>query len=169
MNPDPRIETEAPGGKVLASRRELMDSLIETSPHPRRTDRPVVMLVDDDPGVLAALHRCLRREGYELLAVESGSRALERLAEAAVDLVITDQRMPGMKGTELIGEIRRRAPLTRCAILTGVHALSVIREGTQAGASSILFKPWDDRALRHAVRRLLGLSFGDRGSGATSN
>jgi DNA-binding NarL/FixJ family response regulator len=69
--------------------------------------------------------------------------------------VIADLRMPGMTGTELLGEIRGRFPQTSCAILTGDHALTVIRDGGRAGAAAVLFKPWKDEALRDTVRRLL--------------
>lgn len=121
----------------------------------RRTDRPIVLVVDDDPMVLAALCRCLRREGYDVITAGNAPEALERLSNGAADLVIADLRMPGMTGTELLGEIRARFPGISCALLTGDHALTVIRDGGRAGAAAVLFKPWKDQALRETVRRLL--------------
>ncbi|HLY10460.1 MAG TPA: response regulator [Planctomycetota bacterium] len=140
-----------------------MDILVEPVLELRGSDRPVLLLVDDEPAVLVALRRCLRREGYDLLSADCGSGALDRLSDGEVDLVLSDERMPDMKGTELIRAVLERSPLTVCALLTGVHLPSVIREGTQAGASAILFKPWNEPVLRKSVRRLLGKPFGDRG------
>jgi CheY-like chemotaxis protein len=132
-----------------------MDASAQLVEAGRRTARPLVLVVDDDPKVLAALRRCLRREGYEVVTAGGAREALERLSDGAADLVIADLRMPGMTGTELLGEIRGRFPQTSCAILTGDHALTVIRDGGRAGAVAVLFKPWKDEALRDTVRRLL--------------
>jgi CheY-like chemotaxis protein len=134
----------------------FMDDSAELVEPCRRTGRPLVLFVDDDPRVLAAIRRCLRREWYDVATAESAREALERLARGAADLVVADQRMPGMTGTDLLEEIRLRFPFTPCAILTGDHALTIIRDGGRAGASAVLFKPWKDQSLRTTVRRLLG-------------
>jgi len=133
----------------------MMNALAEQIKAGRRSGNPVVLIVDDDPGVRRALRRCLRAERYELITAESGDQALERMSDGPVDLVITDQRMPGMWGTDLLQEIRERSPRTSCAILTAFRTLSVIRDGIDAGAATILFKPWKDGKLRSTVRRLL--------------
>jgi response regulator RpfG family c-di-GMP phosphodiesterase len=126
----------------------------------RRTEDPLILLVDDDPQVLAAVRRCLRADGYDLITAETGAEALERLSLDSVDLVIADQRMPDMTGTDLLRQIRELSPLTSCAILTGYKTPSVIREGGLAGAGAVLFKPWNEKVLRKTVRRLLGLTSG---------
>jgi DNA-binding NtrC family response regulator len=134
----------------------MMNALAEQIRAGRRSGNPVILIVDDDPEIRRALRRCLRGERYELITAESGDQALERLSDGPVDLVITDQRMPGMWGTDLLQEIRERLPRTPCAILTAFRTLSVIRDGIDAGASTILFKPWKDGKLRSTVRHLLG-------------
>ena len=134
----------------------MMNALAEQISAGRRSSNPVILIVDDDPEIRRALRRCLRGERYELITAESGDQALERLSDGPVDLVITDQRMPGMWGTDLLQEIRERLPRTPCAILTAFRTLSVIRDGIDAGAATILFKPWKDGKLRSTVRHLLG-------------
>ena len=61
-------------------------------------DRPVVMLVDDEPGILSALRRVLRREGFEILLAGNAREALDELEDRCVDLVISDHKMPGISG-----------------------------------------------------------------------
>jgi DNA-binding NtrC family response regulator len=111
--------------------------------------------VDDEAEVLAAIRRCLRNEPYELITALSPREALARLGEGSVDLIITDQRMPGMSGTELLHEVRERSPRTARAILTGYGTPSTIRKGFESGADAFLYKPWDDGAFRATIRRIL--------------
>lgn len=132
-----------------------MDAVADLTRASRRIGDPTILIVDDEPAIRSALRRCLRRDRYELLTAACGDQALDRMSDGPIDLVITDQRMPGMWGTDLLLEIRERSPLTSCAILTAYRTPSVIRDGVRAGAAIILFKPWDDRALRETVRRLL--------------
>jgi CheY-like chemotaxis protein len=138
-----------------------MDAFADLLTRRRRTDRPLVLFVDDDPMVLAAIRRCLRRERYDVITAGSAREALERLTDGVPDLVIADQRMPGMSGTDLLLEIRERFPFVPCAIITADHALTIIRDGGRAGASAVLFKPWKDQSLKLAVRRLLGWPAGE--------
>ncbi|HVE42652.1 MAG TPA: response regulator [Planctomycetota bacterium] len=118
---------------------------------------PVVLCVDDEPGVLHALRRSLRNEPCNVITAGSPDEALGWLEEVPVALVITDQRMPGMSGTELLDEIRKRFPGTARALLTGYRTPSAVREGLEAGADTFFFKPWDERYLVDSVRRILGL------------
>ena len=83
----------------------------------------VVLCVDDEAEVLAALRRCLRNEPYEVITVLGAREGLARLGQGRVDLVITDQKMPGMSGTDFLYEVRRRSPRTARAILTGYETL----------------------------------------------
>ena len=71
---------------------------------------PVVLLVDDESHVLAALRRGLRREAVRIETANNGREALEWLADHSADLVISDQKMPGMSGVDLLKTIRARWP-----------------------------------------------------------
>lgn len=115
----------------------------------------VVLCVDDDPETLQALSRCLRNEPYLLITAGAPAEALAVLGEVPVDLVIADQRMPEMSGTELLREARQRSPRTARAILTGYDTPSTICKGLESGAETFLRKPWNDVALRSTILRIL--------------
>ena len=115
--------------------------------------RPVVLLVDDEAHILSALQRTLRREGYELLARTSPSEALRVLAARAVDVVVSDQKMPGGSGIELLREIAARQPSTKRVLLTGWPEEVPERERAAARLDAILPKPWDEEALKATLRR----------------
>lgn len=115
----------------------------------------VVLCVDDEPGVLNAVRRSLRDEPYDVITARSSEEALGWLDEVPVDLVISDQRMPGMLGTELLKEVRKRSPKTAIALLTGFRSAATVVQGLEAGAETFLYKPWDERHLVETVRRLL--------------
>jgi DNA-binding NtrC family response regulator len=112
--------------------------------------------VDDDRETLSALRRSLSKEPYEVITAQGGTEALGWLEEVPIDLVITDQRMPGTSGTELLGEFQRRSPRTVRAILTGDRGPTTVKDGLDAGVAALLYKPWSDDVLRRMVRRLLG-------------
>src|SRR5678816_4179870 len=86
---------------------------------------PVILVVDDDPQVLAAIRRDLKshyRESYRVLTASSGESALDVLKELktrgdALALLISDQRMPGMLGVELLARCREIYPLTRLSLI----------------------------------------------------
>jgi len=121
-----------------------------------RTGDPVILCVDDETEILNALRRCFRNEPYEVITAGGTEEALGWLAELPiVDLILTDERMPNMRGTDLLQEVRRRSPETIRVILTGYPSESLIQRGLAAGAGVLLYKPWDDELLRDTVRRLL--------------
>jgi YesN/AraC family two-component response regulator len=122
----------------------------------RRSNLPVVLFVDDEPAILSALRRTFRHEPYEILTAQSAAEALGRVAELPIDALITDERMPGGTGTELLGEVRKRSPQTWLGMLTGYTEPAVYRAGLAAGALSVLTKPWDDGKLRELLRRIFG-------------
>lgn len=110
---------------------------------------PVVLCVDDDPAVLSSLRRVLRFEPYEVETQEDPVRALERVARGDVRLVILDQRMPGMCGSEFAAEVRRISPDTVRVMLTAYpHHLS-------HDVQWLVGKPWNDEALKLTLLQLL--------------
>ena len=121
----------------------------------RRTGDLVVLVVDDDPQVLNAVRRCFRNESFEVITAGSCDEAFGWMSEVSVNLIITDQVMPGMTGTELIQAVRKRFPEMPCAILTGYRTASITREATKAQDVAVLYKPWSDQGLREATLRLL--------------
>lgn len=114
---------------------------------------PTVLLVDDEPNILSALNRLLRREGYRVLTAGSADEALAILAREPVDVVISDQRMPQMTGTELLARVKTLHPRTVRMILSGYSEISAVTDAINKGAVyKYLNKPWDDEHLRSEIR-----------------
>jgi diguanylate cyclase (GGDEF)-like protein/PAS domain S-box-containing protein len=124
-----------------------------TLPDLAADSRPTLLLVDDEPSILSALTRSLRQDGYRILSAGSGEDALELLALNAVQVIISDQRMPTMSGTEFLGRVARLYPATVRILLSGYTDLKVVTEGVNQGSVfQFITKPWDDDTLRQKVR-----------------
>ncbi len=115
-------------------------------------NKPVLLVVDDDPQVLAAVRRDLRsryREQYTVVSAGSGPEALETAKELksrgdALAMVISDQRMPGMLGNEVLARTREVYPLARRVLLTAYSDIqAAIRAINEAHLDHYLSKPWD--------------------------
>lgn len=117
-----------------------------------------VLCVDDEPNILFALRRLFRHEGYEVLLAESGRAGLEMLESQAVDIVISDMRMPGMDGTQFLESVRTRWPDTVRLLLTGYADVQLIIGAINRGEIyRYITKPWDDNdillVVRHGLER----------------
>lgn len=122
-------------------------------PAPAPDDQRTLLLVDDEPRISAALARMLRPDGYRILIAGGGAEALEMLAINTVQVIISDQRMPEMSGTELLDTVRQMYPNTIRMILSGYTDLDVVTDSVNRGAVfKFLTKPWDDDRLREHVR-----------------
>ncbi len=117
----------------------------------------VILFVDDEPEVLAILRRTFTAaDGYEALGASSGEEALKILAARTVDLLVTDQRMPGMSGVELLERARRLHP-DLCAILLTAYTdpRDVVDAINRGQVYRYLVKPWEATDLRQTVLRAL--------------
>ena len=115
-----------------------------------------VLCVDDEVNILQTLKRRLRKENYQLLTAASGKEGLEILANNDVHLVISDQRMPEMSGTEFLAEIKDRFPDVIRIILTGYTEVDAITESINRGHIYKFFlKPWNDDNLKLEIRKAL--------------
>ena len=122
---------------------------------PALTHHHLVLCVDDEPRTLAALRRTFRREPYEVVVTSNPWQALSWIDSRDVSLVISDQRMPEMTGSEMIAEIRGRSPGTQCMLLTAYPGSVAAGEPSWTDIGKLLLKPWDDQQLRRIVRHLL--------------
>jgi len=115
-----------------------------------------VLLVDDEPSLLAGLARTLRKEPYRILTAVSAEKALETLGATHVDVVISDQDMPGMGGADLLAEVRRVYPDTVRFMLTGKATLELAVRAINDGAVSRFFvKPCNPVDLAATIRQAL--------------
>jgi DNA-binding NtrC family response regulator len=116
--------------------------------------RPTVLLVDDDANLLDGLCRALRREPYDIVTAWSAEEALEILRDRPVDVVISDQEMPGMSGTVFLHEVRTRYPDTVRFILTGKATLdSAVSAINNGGVTRYFIKPCDLTDLAISIRQ----------------
>jgi response regulator RpfG family c-di-GMP phosphodiesterase len=117
-----------------------------------------LLVVDDEPQVAKALQRVLRRD-YEVMAVQSGSEALAQLDSFQPHAVISDYRMPGMNGFELLTLVKERRPRTGRLIISGYsEAESELRSGNDQERPKFLSKPWDIDELLGSVRTVIEAS-----------
>jgi diguanylate cyclase (GGDEF)-like protein len=119
--------------------------------HLLRLNKPsrTLLLVDDEVNIVAALKRLLRRDNYTILTANSGLEGLEILAKNEVDVIVSDQRMPGMTGVEFLGKAKGIYPDTVRIVLSGYTELQSVTDAVNEGAIyKFLTKPWDDEQLR---------------------
>ena len=119
--------------------------------------KPVcIFVVDDEPQVLSSIKRCLRNVDATLHTFESPIKAIEMASKLLPDIIITDQRMPFMKGTEMLAEINKSHP-SYCGVL--VSAFNDLNDVTDAFNQDLihkyLSKPWDNDELRMIVNSRL--------------
>jgi CheY-like chemotaxis protein len=119
-----------------------------------RPKKPKMLVVDDEPDNLDLLYRTFRRD-FEVLRAESGISALSMLStEGEVAVIISDQRMPEMKGTEFLSKTVPQFPDTVRIILTGFTDVEDLVEAINAGqVYKYITKPWDPNELRSVVQR----------------
>ncbi len=112
-----------------------------------------LLLVDDEPNILSALTRLLRRDSYRILTAQSGAEGLEILKNEHVCVIVSDQRMSGMIGSEFLAQAKLIRPETVRIILSGYTELQSVTEAINRGAVyKFLTKPWEDDALREEIR-----------------
>jgi CheY-like chemotaxis protein len=129
---------------VLRAGRQLPEHLLL-----RRTHQRTLLLVDDEENIVSSLKRLLRRDGYHVVTANCGAQGLQRLAEHAVDVIVSDQRMPGMTGVEFLRRAKELYPETVRMVLSGYTELQSITDAINEGAIyKFLTKPWDDERLR---------------------
>ncbi|WP_295996922.1 EAL domain-containing protein [Rugamonas sp.] len=117
------------------------------------TPQRTMLIIDDEPQVLSALQRLLRQDGYQILVADGAAQAFRLLAEHPVQLVLCDQRMEEMSGTELLDKIKDMYPDTFRIILSGYTDLNTIMESINRGSLYRFYtKPWDNQTLRDNVR-----------------
>ncbi len=133
----------------------------------------MVLVVEDDRDMRLLLEDELREARYDVLAAGDGSEALELLGRARVDVVVTDLMMPGLKGADLLAEVRVREPGTPVVIITAFGSIESAVEAMRAGAYHYVAKPFRMEQLLATVEGALrerqltrGLER-SRGSGAT--
>ncbi|HTY22268.1 MAG TPA: response regulator [Desulfomonilaceae bacterium] len=103
--------------------------------------KPRLLLVDDEIPFTANLSKLLSRRGYDVSVVNDGKSALRIIEEQKFDVVILDQKMPGMDGITTLREIKKKRPHMEVIILTGYGSGDSALDGLQLGAYDYTMKP----------------------------
>ncbi|HYD81969.1 MAG TPA: HD domain-containing phosphohydrolase [Paucimonas sp.] len=135
-----------------------MSNLAAIEDQPAAAPQPRILFVDDEQNILSSLRRLFRTHGYQVLTADGGASGLEILEKEAVDLVISDMRMPQMDGAQFLEKVRERWPDTIRLLLTGYSDIQSILAAINRGEIyRYITKPWDDNdivlVVRHALER----------------
>jgi two-component system, probable response regulator PhcQ len=115
-----------------------------------------ILFVDDDPFITEAFKRTLRKEPYEVLSANSADKALDVLSRVPVDIVISDEMMPGMRGTDFLAIVFREYPDTVRIILTGHANLdTAVRAINDGHIYRFLTKPCNEFELIVTLRQAI--------------
>lgn len=129
-----------------------------TVPTPASDTGATLLFVDDESNILASLKRLFRPFGYRIFTAESGAQGLEILAREAIDLVISDMRMPEMNGAQFLEKVRLGWPETVRILLTGYAEIGATIDAINKGQIyRYIAKPWEDNDIVFAVRQALEL------------
>ena len=115
-----------------------------------------ILCVDDEEAILKSLERILRIDGYKIISVLSGEEGLEVLKTNEVDLIIADQRMPQMSGSEFLSIVKEEYPDIPRIMISGYSNVDdLVKAFEQAEISLFLAKPWSNNELRDIIRNTL--------------
>jgi CheY-like chemotaxis protein len=114
-----------------------------------------ILVVDDEESIRDLCTRVLTRAGYTVMTASTGEDAVTTLAEASFDLLISDIRMPGISGLEVLERAKIADPHIRVVLITGFGTPQILSRGQPPGADRILTKPFSQAELLTAVRESL--------------
>ncbi len=114
-----------------------------------------ILVVDDNPGISAQICKYLQRPGLELESVRDGTTALEQIVDGQYSLVLTELKLPGIDGLDLIREIHQRSVPVSVVVMTGHATIESAVEAIKLGACDYLYKPIDLKRLGHVVEQAL--------------
>jgi two-component system alkaline phosphatase synthesis response regulator PhoP len=110
-----------------------------------------ILVVDDEGAIRYSISKTLQRVGYQVHTAASGEEALDMMQHQAYDVVLTDIRMPGLTGVELLAKIKQQAPDAVVILLTGYASLETAIESLRLGAHDYLVKPSSSQDIRNSV------------------
>jgi two-component system alkaline phosphatase synthesis response regulator PhoP len=112
-----------------------------------------ILVVDDESAIRYSITKTLQRVGYQVESAASGEEALEMMGKQRYDVVLTDIRMPGISGVELLARVKEEAPDAIVILLTGYASLDTAVESLRLGAHDYLIKPSSSQDIRDSVAR----------------
>lgn len=116
-------------------------------------ENSTVLVVDDEGAIRYSVTKTLERVGYQVVTASSGEEALEIMAGQNFDVVLTDIRMPGISGVDLLARIKEQSPDAIVILMTGYASLGTAVESLRLGAHDYLIKPSTSEDIRDSVKR----------------
>lgn len=116
------------------------------------TARPKILVIDDDPAMRDSLTFLLDVNGFDVATYESATEFLDHIADNPASCIISDIRMPGMTGLELVRKLKSDHVTTPVILMTGHGDVALAVEAMKAGAADFIEKPFDDEVLLRAIR-----------------
>ena len=113
-----------------------------------------VLVADDDPGIVRTLMLGLKMMGCQPVGVESAEAAIKALEDKSADLLLTDMRMEGMSGVDLVRDAHARWPEMICVVMTAFASYENAVSAIKAGAYDYLPKPFTTEQLEHLIRKV---------------
>ena len=115
-----------------------------------------VLFVDDEKSILVALRRLCRNTGWDIYTAESGDEGLSIIDEYAIDLVVSDMRMPKMNGAEFLEQVVEKSPSTVRILLTGYSEVTATLAAIDKGKIFChCTKPWDNDEFREILNQAI--------------
>ena len=130
------------------------------------SERPRLLFVDDEPRVLNAM-RAVFKSGYDVTLAEGAAQALEQMKLGHFDVIVSDQRMPGMSGVEFLRLVRKLSPTSVRILLTGYSdAEAVVAAVNEVEVDRFMKKPWDNATLKRMVNEAVDVAVSLRAADA---
>ncbi|RKY86949.1 hypothetical protein DRQ09_05295 [candidate division KSB1 bacterium] len=114
-----------------------------------------ILIVEDDVQVLMSFERILKKDGYNITAVDSGNKALNFLKKQKYDLVLADIIMKGIDGLQILEETKKISPETAVILVTGYSSMETVIDALRKGAVDYILKPCDEEELRLRIKKAL--------------
>jgi len=112
-----------------------------------------IMVLDDEPIVCKRLKPALEKQGYEVDTFTQSSEAMEQIRQVEYDIIITDLKMKGVDGMQLLSEAKQRSPKTEVIVITGFATMETAKESFHKGVFDFIAKPFKLSEIQQVVSR----------------
>jgi response regulator RpfG family c-di-GMP phosphodiesterase len=134
----------------------MSENQVTAAAQPETETQATLLFVDDEANVLSSLKRLFRPFGYRIFTAEGGAQGLEIMAREAVDVVVSDMRMPEMNGAQFLQKVYEQWPETIRILLTGYAEISATIDAVNKGhIYRYISKPWEDNDIALAIKQAL--------------
>ncbi|MCU0620973.1 MAG: response regulator, partial [Gemmatimonadales bacterium] len=117
------------------------------------SQKPSILVVDDESGILDTLRILLRNEGFEVSVAQGGKAGLEQIRGGSHDIVLSDVRMPQVSGIDILNAAREQDPMTPVILMTAQASLQTAIQAVNSGAFHYIQKPFSNDELLTILRR----------------